>query len=172
MTIFRAFSRLTLALSCVILTAGIALAAALSKPEGRPILEISGIIATTNAGDKAQFDLAMLEKMPPAKLTTSTAWTEGAPVFEGVLMRDLLAAVGAKGDTVTAVALNDYKIDIPMADFQKYPVVLAYRMDGQVLKVREKGPLWIVYPQDDFAELKNKQTQAKWLWQLKELRIK
>ena len=172
MKTFRHLMGLAFVLSSVLLTAGLALAASLSKPEGRPILEVSGSISTTNVGDKAQFDIAMLEKMKPAKVATSTAWTEGTPVFEGVLMRDLLAAVGAKGDTVTAVALNDYKIDIPIADFMKYPVVLAFRQDGQLLKVREKGPLWIVYPQDEFTELKNKQTQAKWLWQLKELRVK
>jgi hypothetical protein len=45
-------------------------------------------------------------------------------------------------------------------------------MDGEILKVREKGPLWIIYPQDDHPELQNKQTQAKWVWQIKEIRVK
>lgn len=147
-------------------------AASLGTPQGRPILEVSGSIATANAGDRAQFDLAMLEKIGIVKVKTSTAWTEGTPQFEGVLIRDLLVAVGAKGDTVTAVALNDYKVEIPIADFTKYGVILAYRMDGQELRIRDKGPLWIVYPQDEHPELKTKQTQAKWIWQLKELRVK
>jgi hypothetical protein len=147
-------------------------AASLAAPQGRPILDVTGSIATTNAGDRAQFDLAQLEQLGVAKMQTTTAWTEGVSTFEGVLVRDVLAAVGAKGDTVTAVALNDYKIDIPIADFAKYPVILAFRMNGQELRIRDKGPLWIVYPQDDHPELKTKQTQAKWLWQLKELRIK
>ena len=59
-----------------------------------------------------------------------------------------------------------------MADFQRYPVILAYRMNGELLKVREKGPLWIIYPQDEFPALKNKETQAKWVWQVKELRVR
>ena len=152
--------------------AGMAWAATLPQPQGKALLEVSGTVANTNAPDKAVLDLAMLEGMGVTKTQTSTPWTDGRPVFEGVLMRVLLDKVGAKGSTVTAVALNDYKVDIPTSDFTQYPVILAYKMDGQELKVRDKGPLWIIYPQDDFPDLKNKQTQAKWVWQIKELRIK
>lgn len=160
------------ALFAVALGSADVVGASLATPQGRPILEVSGSIATKNDGGSAKFDLAMLEKLGVAKVKTSTAWTEGTPQFEGVLVRDLLAAVGATGGTVTAVALNDYKIEIPIADFNKYGVILAYRQDGQELRIRDKGPLWIVYPQDDHPELKTKATQAKWLWQLKELRVK
>ena len=59
-----------------------------------------------------------------------------------------------------------------MSDFAKYPVILAYRMNGELLKIRDKGPLWIVYPQDGYPELKTKETQAKWVWQVKEIRFK
>ena len=113
----------------------------------------------------------MLEKLGISRRKTSTAWTEGQPVFEGVLMRDLFNQVGASGDKVTVVALNDYKVDIPMSDFKNFPVILAYRMDGQALRVKDKGPLWIIYPADEFPELNNKQTQNKWVWQFKEIQI-
>jgi len=156
----------------VALLSFVAAAATLPAPQERGILEITGKIANTNSADRAKFDLPMLEKMGISRLKTSTAWTEGQPVFEGVLVRDLLGAVGASGDKVTVVALNDYKVDIPMADFQNFPVILAYRMDGEALRVKDKGPLWIIYPQDDYPELKNKQTQNKWVWQVKEIQIR
>jgi hypothetical protein len=149
-----------------------AAAQALPKPKERQLLEVTGKIKVTNGDDKAAFDLAMLESIGVAKTKTSTAWTEGQPQFEGVMLKALLERVGASGDAVIAVALNDYKVEIPIADFNRYPVILAYRMNGELLKVREKGPLWIVYPQDDFPALKNKETQAKWVWQVKELRVK
>jgi hypothetical protein len=148
-----------------------AIAGALPAPQERSILEVTGKIANTNAGNRAQFDLPMLEKIGITKVTTSTAWTEGKPVFEGVLVRDLLNAVGASGDKITVVALNDYKVDVPVSDFKNFPVILAYRMDGQALRVKDKGPLWIVYPADDYPELNNKQTQNKWVWQVKEIQI-
>ena len=51
-------------------------------------------------------------------------------------------------------------------------VLLAYRMNGELMRVRDKGPLWIVYPQDQFPELRSKEIQSKWVWQIKELRVK
>jgi hypothetical protein len=143
----------------------------LPTPQERSILGITGKISNTNAGNRAEFDVPMLEKIGISRLKTTTAWTEGRPVFEGVLVRDLLNLVGASGDKVTVVALNDYKVDIPMSDFKNYPVILAYRMDGQALRIKDKGPLWIIYPADDFPELNNKQTQNKWVWQVKEIQI-
>lgn len=144
----------------------------LTEPTGRVILEISGKIAHTNAPERARFDLKALESLGITKITTSTPWTEGKKVFEGVRLRDLLQAVGADGATITPVALNDYKLDIPREDFDKYPVILAYRMDGEELRVRDKGPLWVVYPRDDFPELDNRLIRSRWVWQVKELMVR
>ncbi len=155
----------------ILLVGSAALAGTLPAPQERSILEVTGKITNTNAGNRAQFDLPMLEKLGISRLKTATAWTEGKPVFEGVLVRDLFNQVGASGEKVTVVALNDYKVDIPMSDFKNFPVILAYRMDGQALRVKDKGPLWIIYPADDFPELNNKQTQNKWVWQVKEIQI-
>ena len=42
-------------------------------------------------------------------------------------------------------------------------------MNGDRLRVRDKGPLWIVYPRDDYAELRSKDVDYKMVWQLREL---
>jgi hypothetical protein len=63
-------------------------------------------------------------------------------------------------------------VEIPASDFARWPVILAYRMNGEALRVRDKGPLWIVYPQDDFRALRTKEVQGKWVWQVKEIRVK
>jgi len=152
--------------------AGDTAAQRLPEPTSRVILEVSGKIAKTNAPERARFDLKALEALGITKVTTSTPWTEGKKVFEGVRLRDLLQAVGADGTTITPVALNDYKLDIPREDFDKYPVILAYRMDGEELRVRDKGPLWIVYPRDDFPELDNRLIRSRWVWQVKELMVR
>ena len=144
----------------------------LSAPSDRVILEVAGSIKLTNADKRARFDLKMLEQVGVTRVATSTPWTEGKPVFEGVLIRDLLRRVGANGDIVTPVAINDYKIDIPRAELEKYPVLLAYRMNGEALRVRDKGPLWIVYPRDQFPELDTKPIQSRWVWQVKELQVR
>jgi hypothetical protein len=144
----------------------------LPSPHSKPILEIKGHISVANTAENtALFDREMLETIGVTKVQTSTPWTDGRPVFEGVLMRELLKRVGANGSNITAVALNDYKVTLPISDFENYPIILAYKMDGQVLKVRDKGPLWIIYPQDEFSELRDKSVHQKWIWQIKEFEV-
>ncbi|NQW10875.1 MAG: molybdopterin-dependent oxidoreductase [Alphaproteobacteria bacterium] len=163
---------MTHTIAAMFLAIGVARAEALPQPKDRPLLEVTGQITTKNVGDKAAFDFAMLEALGSTTLVTSTAWTEGRPEFEGVLLSALIERIGATGSTAVAIALNDYKVEIPIEDFTRYPVILAYRMNGKRLRVRDKGPLWIIYPQDDFPALKTKQTQARWVWQVKEIQFK
>jgi hypothetical protein len=147
----------------------------LPQPTGPVLLTISGKISATNVGNTAAFDRAMLEGLPPHQLKTSTVWTDGVKTFEGVLVRDVLARVGAaggEGAVVKATALNDYSIDIPVADFDRYDVLLAWSMDGKRLTVRDKGPLWIVYPRDQFRELRDERYDQRWAWQLNRLEVK
>lgn len=143
----------------------------LSRPEGRVVLTVSGSVVNPNGNGKAEFDMDMLQSLPAVTVETTTPWTEGETSFEGVLVRDVLADAGAEGSTATAVALNDYQFEVPAADFDQYSVILAYSMNGKQLRIRDKGPLWIVYPIDQHEELKNEETHSKMVWQLRELVI-
>jgi hypothetical protein len=96
-----------------------------------------------------------LYALPSVELVTSTVVTDGKQTFTGFLMRDLLERLDAEGDHVTAVALNDYAVEIPMADFYDFDVIVAYSMDGTALSRDDKGPLWIVYPRDDHEALQD-----------------
>jgi hypothetical protein len=143
----------------------------LPKPAGPVILTVGGAISHTNAPGRAEFDRAMLEDLGLVRLRTWTPWTEGEPEFEGVPAQRLMEAVGATGSEVRAVALNDFESTIPLADFERYPVLLAITMDGQQLRVRDKGPIWIVYPWSDHPELDDMPTRRKSVWQLRSLRV-
>lgn len=144
----------------------------LPPPNGEVLLKVSGRIENTSDGEFAYFDRAMLESIGLWNVNTSTPWSNTPNRFEGVLARDLLRAVGAKGDRVTAKALNDYVIDIPMVDFLKYPVIFAMKKDDNYLRIRDKGPIQIVYPRDSFAELNSPRYSQKWVWHLSELIVK
>ncbi len=144
----------------------------LGVPEGRVILAISGRIDRTNGKGVAEFDRAMLEAMPFTTVETMTPWTDDMARFEGPLARDLMTRVGARGSRVRATAINDYAVDIPMEDFQRYPVILAMKMNGMVLHTRNKGPLWMIYPWSDRPELRNETSYGRSVWQIRELAIK
>lgn len=147
-------------------------AQALPPISGDPILTISGNISRTSDGTVAKFDLAGLEKLGNTVVRTTTKWTEGQVVFEGVLLRDLLKTVGATGTEIVAVALNDYKVKIPISDFEKHNVILAYRRDGRTMPIRDKGPLWIMYPFDDNPEIRTDLYFARCAWQLKAIEVR
>ena len=144
----------------------------LTAPEGEIVLKMTGNLSRTNRDDMAVFDLAMLAAPPQAVLQTSTVVTDGTKRFDGFLMRDLLSSVGAKGEVVRATALNDYVINIPMEDFEQFDVLVATHMDGERLLPSDKGPLWIVYPRDDHAQLQDIRYDYRWVWQLLELDVK
>ena len=57
----------------------------------------------------------------------------------------------------------------PVADFARYPVILALKADGQYMTVREKGPIWIVYPLDQNPALRSDTIKSRMVWQLKAL---
>lgn len=144
----------------------------LPKPAGRVVLIVTGAIDRTNAPGKAQFDLAMLRALGLDRVATTTNWTDGKQVFEGVLARKVMAAVGAHGTQVAAAAIDDYTVSIPISDFADYPVLLALTMNGTELTARDKGPIWIVYPRDDFPALNDPKIDLRWIWQLKALDVK
>jgi hypothetical protein len=140
------------------------------------ILTISGAMAQPNGpavGERrvAVFDLALLQALPQHVFTTRTPWYPQPRRFSGVLLRDLLAAVGAKPGTLKAVALNDYRVEIPAVDQLKHDAMVAYLLDDQPLAVREKGPLLIIYPFDDQPELRTAVHYSRAIWQLTSLEL-
>src|SRR5690625_1738971 len=135
--------------------------------DSTPILRITGRIA----GTVAEFDLETLRALPSVTIETSTVVTDGKHLFKGFLIRDLLDHVQAEGTHVTATALNDYMVEIPISDFHDYDVIAAYEMDGEPLRRADKGPLWIIYPRDDHGALQDIRYDYRWVWQLSGLQV-
>lgn len=148
------------------LLVGAAWAAELPTPEGDVILTVRGNISLKNATDGAAFDLDMIEEMGPVTVKTGTIWTDGTREFEGIELSRLMTRLGAKGETLRLVALNDYAVEIPMSEAVDGGPMLAYRMDGVVLSPRDKGPLWMIYPFDPRPEYKNEVSYSRSVWQL------
>ena len=146
-------------------------AAALDAPRGEVLLTLTGAISTTNAGDAAQFDRDMLEAFEAVEIATTTIWTEGVQTFVGVELDDLLAAVGADGATLRAIAHNDYAVDIPVSDAQDGGPIIAYLRNGEVMSLRQKGPLWVIYPFDREPEYQTELIYSRSIWQLDRIEI-
>lgn len=112
---------------------------------------------------------AELDKLPQGEFTTSTQWTEGKQTFRGATGQALMRALGAAGTTVEAHASDGYSVEIPLADFETTPLLIADEMDGKPLP-EGKAPFWIVYPYD--AGYDGKDYADRSVWALDRLVVK
>jgi hypothetical protein len=61
---------------------------------------------------------------------------------------------------------------MPMEDVRKFGVILALKRDGEYMTVRDKGPLFIVYPFDSDPELKVQKYYSRSVWQVARIEVK
>lgn len=148
-----------------------AVAETLPAPTGRTILVVSGAIENTTSGGKAEFDRTQLEALAPTVVETSTPWTEGKQRFDGFPIAALFDRIGVTGDTVRAVAINDYAVTMPIDELVKAGAFVAIRQNGEVMKIRDRGPLWIIFPYDRDPRLTGDDFLNWSIWQLKSLEI-
>lgn len=159
-------------LFCGLMPATAVTAQDLPKPDETVVLEVRGNIAKHNNGETAQLSMKMLRRLGVVGYVSSSPWLKGRARFKGVLLRDVLQLVGAPaGSDIRARALDEYAVTIPWSDIAQYDVLLAFEVNGVTLNRRGKGPLWIVYPQDDHSELKAADIANRWIWQLETLDV-
>ncbi|MBF9046420.1 oxidoreductase [Rhodobacterales bacterium LSUCC0031] len=144
---------------------------ALEPAQGPIVLTVTGAISHTNADDAAALDLALLEAMGSVVVETSTIWTDGVQTFEGVELASLLATLGAEGTVLRAIAHNDYAVDIPVSDAVAGGPVVAYMRNGAPMSMRDKGPLWIIYPFDSSPEYQSELIYSRSIWQLDRIEV-
>ena len=158
-------------LSFAFLAAGVLLGSvgAASTPE--PILTVRN--ATAPGDPEIRLTEEELLAMPQVTVRTRTEFTDGVVEFVGPLVRDVVGRVGAgNANTLHAVAINDYTVDIPIEEISQYDVILAMKADGQRLTRRDKGPIWVMYPLDDHAELGDPIYNQRLIWQLAEIELR
>jgi hypothetical protein len=171
MTFAQPMRSFAIAMTFGVVTSLAGSAVALDAAQGEVLLSVTGAVTETNAGDAAEFDLAMLAGFEAVEIETTTIWTEGVQTFVGVELDDLLAAIGAEGETLRAIAANDYAVDIPVSDAVDGGPIIAYRRNGEAMSLREKGPLWVVYPFDSSPEYQSELIYSRSIWQLNRIEV-
>lgn len=146
-------------------------AGTLADPSGPIVLIVTGDIVQTNHDQAAAFDMAMLQAMPSVTIQTNTIWTSGEQSFTGVPLFDLLQGLGVDHGTLRAYAINDYGIEIPVSDAVPDGPILAYLNNGKPMSVREKGPLWIIYPYDTNPDYQSETIYSRSIWQLNRIEV-
>jgi len=140
-------------------------------PSGDVILTISGQTQATNVDDTLQFDLESLTALGLTTIETETIWTEGVQKFEGVALSTLIELAGVETGTLRATAINDYTVEIPVEDGVVDGPIVAVFANGEKMSVRDKGPLWIVYPYDASSDYRSEVIYSRSIWQLDRIEI-
>ena len=162
---------ITAAFAALCVVPQLSFAGSLAAPAGEVVLAVSGQVTITNAHGKAEFDLAMLDALPQRETVTSTPWHDGRHSFSGPTLASILEAAGASGVNLRIAALNDYAADMPMEDAETTPVILATRIDGEEIAIRDKGPLFVIYPFDEQPELFNEVYFNRSVWQVDAIEV-
>lgn len=129
------------------------------------------VTATPSQTEPVELSLEALDALEQHAFSTTTIWTDGETHFSGVSLKSLLAHMGAVEGKVEMVALNDYAVTIPIADLEDDAPIVATRMNGETMSVRDKGPYWVVYPFDSDPKYSTEVTYSRSVWQLNRLLI-
>jgi hypothetical protein len=138
---------------------------------GPAILTVSVDLEQEDGGDTFVFDRVALAALPATTFETSTIWTDGVHSFTGVSLHILALEMGVSDGWFLATAINDYSVEIPLSDAVEGGPIIAYLMDGEEMSIRDKGPLWVIYPYDSDADFRSEVVFSRSIWQLDRLEI-
>ena len=133
---------------------------------GPVVLTVTGLDPGKYPDGKAEFDMAMLAALGEAKITTSSIWTEGSHDFTGPPLMALESYLTIGDATLSLHALNDYAVKMPSTAVEAGAPILATKMDGQWMPVRDKGPIWVIFPYDTAPRYRSDTIYSRSVWQL------
>lgn len=136
-----------------------------------PAVIVTGKVRMPDGTKDIALTASVLEQLPQRTITTNAPWTKEPQAYTGVLLRDLLAHLGATGTSLQVTALNDYAASIPVEDARRFDVIVAHKVNGKPIPVRDRGPLLVMYPFDSIPELQNRSYYERAIWQVKSVHV-
>ena len=152
---------------------GVAMASAATLPQTRPLLIVSGRIGRINnrLANTYDFSEGAFLSLPPTSIKTATPWT-ATSVFVGPLLTIVMREAGVSSGTLNIKSLDGYSTPIPWPDLERYGVILAHSQNGKRLSIKRWGPLWTIYPRDQYPGLlSGPLAESRFIWQVKKIEV-
>ncbi|WP_020559908.1 hypothetical protein [Thiofilum flexile] len=113
-----------------------------------------------------------LLNLPQQTFKTSHTWSKEPQTFSGPLLEDVLKYVcpDKKFIKLHLRALDGYAIDLNFPAVQKYRPIVALTVNGEGMKIRDKGHLWVMAPLDDF-NIPERSLDELLIWQLNQISV-
>lgn len=128
-------------------------------------------VLNAKSGESITFTDADLMALPQLSFETETIWTEGVVSFSGPSLQAVIEHADMVPADVEVYAINDYTVVLPLAKIEDGAPIIANRINGAPFSVREKGPLWVVFPYDDAPRYNTEEYFALSVWQLNRLNV-
>ena len=134
------------------------------------------VLTVDNVADDVpptEYTLEDLDMLTQVTVRTSNEFVDGMQSFSGPLVSDVLGRAGVQSGPRTArfIAINEYEVSVEVEELFAYEIILATRMDGELLSRRTKGPVWLIYPMSDYPELQDARFNARLIWQLERIEV-
>ena len=126
-------------------------------------------LTVTNASQDVVVELTEDDLLAMEQFTvhTENEFVDGLAEFTGPLVRDVIALLGAAEiGMLRLTAVNDYAVEVPISDILDYDVIFALSQNGERFSIRDKGPIWMIYPMTDNVELQDRVYNDRLIWQL------
>lgn len=119
-----------------------------------------------------QFTMDDLQALPAVSFETETIWFTGSQRFTGVPLAAVMQQVGITDGTIEASGSDDFIIDLNLSTATAAGAIIAYQRNGSPMSVRNKGPLRVIYPFDDFPPLRRDLLFDNTIWHLVRIVVK
>jgi len=116
-------------------------------------------------GTRKSLSLSDMDRFPQVEIRTATPWHQGLQIFSGPSLHAVLAAFDLTGATILAKAINNYESLLETAQTTPDYPILATRQNGTPMTVRDKGPVFIIFPYDRLGH-EDKALLRQSVWQL------
>jgi hypothetical protein len=137
---------------------------------GETVLTLSG---GTVGSTPINVDTALLESLGTVKYSVNDPYENKPIEYEGILLTTLLDQFGkASSSEIVITAIDDYQQNIPRTDAEKWPIILALKVDGVYAARDHRGPSMIIYPYDNYSELEPTTYDPFWVWQIANISFK
>ncbi|MGL4600730.1 MAG: hypothetical protein ACRCVE_04365 [Plesiomonas sp.] len=113
--------------------------------------------------------IGQLNALPQYQITTSTPWHTQARIFSGPRLSDVLALGDINSNRIEISSLNGYQITLSLAELAPYSPILATHVDGEEMRIRDNGPIWLMLPLDQYPSLHNSAFYAQMAWQIRSI---
>lgn len=135
-------------------------------PSSRPAVAADApvALAVVRQGEERLWSDAALLRLPQTTLRTTTPWG-GSRWFQyvGPRLREVIGPLAAV-HRIEIQGDDDYVVDLPVALVRQYEPILAHTVDRHRLRIRDKGPLLLLFPHGQYPALQTSAADGYYVW--------